>query len=176
MKNIIIITCFIFSFVMYGGLIAQNNNAKSEKSIDTSPSIIEPYKSNTNKKFNSIDPFVGVWSLEKTVLNSFGQKKNVYLGTFMVVNSDGTYTIFVYTNEGGVITSSGRITVESSTVYLEKITQHVNGSLVGTTNRIDYMFGYNTLYKSFWIEKDSRGRDYQRQENEVWKRLNMPPK
>ena len=175
MKKIIIITCFIFSFVTYGGLIAQNNNAKSEKSIDTSPSTIEPYKSNTNKKFNSIDPFVGVWTLESKVVDNLGKVGPTYPGYFMVVDSDGSYKIFVYNNRsGGILTSEGKMVVESNNVLIEHIKHHINFSLIGKSNRIEYKVENDRYYKTFFIEKDMIGGEYNRQEHEIWKRVRMP--
>lgn len=123
---------------------------------------------------NSIDPFVGVWSLERTILDAEDEKKDFCSGTFMIVNPDATYTIFVYIEKGAFITSQGIILVDSPNEFIEVISHHMNKSLIGISNRIDYKLDFNYLYKSFWIGKDKYGESFERQVDETWKRAKMP--
>ena len=173
MKKVVVSLCLITCMVMCGGLVAQNNTAKREKSIVKPPTPVKPDTVNTAKWANSIAQFIGVWSLERTLETAGEKDKTVHPGTFMVVHPDASYTIFVYTDEGAVITSQGNILVESPEEYVEVISRHVNSSLVGMSNRIDYKLNPTYLHKSFWIEKDKFGGDYKRQVNETWKRAKM---
>ena len=116
--------------VMYGGLLAQNNDTNVEKSPQKSDSL------NVQKWTNAVERFVGVWSLERTSVDADGVEKKIYPGTFMVVHPNASYTIFVSTDVGAVITSQGIVLIESSDVLIEVISQHVNSSLVGVSNRI----------------------------------------
>ena len=173
MKKVVASLCLITCMVMCGGLVAQNNNAKGAKSI-VNPQ--PPGESDTIKHVkwaNSIEQFIGVWSLEKILEAAGAEDKIFHPGTFMVVHPNASYVIFVYTDEGAVITSQGNILVESPKEYVEVISQHVNSSLVGMSNRIDYKLTPTYLHKSFWIEKDKFGGDYKRQVNETWKRAKM---
>lgn len=174
MKRTISTLCFIISIAMCCGLVAQNNDAELDK---TSEGLLLSGNSDSDRTtewVNSIKPFVGVWSLENTVEDEDGNKEKVYPGTFIAVHEDAAYTIFVHTNVGAVITSQGNIIVDSPDVFIEVISHHVNSSLVGVSNRIDYKIDSNYLHKSFWIEKDRFGDDYKRQVNETWKRAKMP--
>ena len=167
MKKIVISLCFIISMVMSVGLIAQNNDANVEKA---------PQKSDNNNPewVNPIERLVGVWSLERTCVNDEGVEMKIYPGTFMVVSPNASYTIFVATDVGAVITSQGVAIVDSPDVIIEVISQHVNSSLIGVSNRIDFKLDSTYLHKSFWIEKDKYGDDYERQVKETWKRGKMP--
>lgn len=167
MKRIIVSLSLIISMVMCGGLFAQNNDTKVDKSQQKSDSI------DIHKWTNAIERFVGVWSLEKSVVDEKGEVKIVYPGTFMIVNFDASYIIFVHTDVGAVITSRGNIIIDSPDVYIEVISLHVNSSLIGISNRIEYKLDPNYLHKSFWIEKDRKGGDYKREVNETWKRATM---
>lgn len=170
MKRIAAGLCFIISMVLSGGLLAQNNDIVEKKSTE---SIMSP-KDSVKAWSNPIERFIGVWSLEKTVMNDAGEEEKVHPGTFMVVHPNASYTIFVYTDIGAVITSQGNIIIESSEQYIEVIARHVNASFVGISNRIDYRLEPTTLHKSFWVEKDREGEEVQRQVEEVWKRATMP--
>lgn len=174
MKRLIICLCFIINMVMSGGIIAQSSDTKVEKSTENPLPPNGTEANNMNKWRNTIEPFIGVWSLERTILDAEGAKKDICPGTFMVINSNAAYTIFVYTDGGAIITSQGVILVDSSDEYIEVISQHVNKSLIGKSNRIDYKLGPNYLNKSFWIEKDKYGEDYNRQVDETWKRAKIP--
>lgn len=174
MKKIVLSLCLITSMVMSVGLVAQNNDTIVNKSIDNPQSAEEV---NTNKKSewtNSFELFVGVWSLERTVVDAEGKENEIHPGTFMVVHPNASYTIFVSTDVGAVITSQGNIMIQSSDVYVEVISQHVNSSLIGIANRIDYKLGIDYLHKSFWVEKDREGGDYKREVTETWKRATIP--
>lgn len=173
MKNLIICLGIIITVLMSGAVTAQNSDNKLNSSATNSlpkddSQIAEP------KWQNSIESFVGVWSLEKSSLDEQEKEMNVYPCTFMVINPNAAYTIFVYIDGDVVITSQGVILVDSSDEYIEVITHHVNNSLVGVSNRIDYTLGLRYLNKSFWIEKDRHGGDFKRQVNETWKRARIP--
>lgn len=168
MKKVVVSFCFIVSMVMCGGLVAQNIDTSVIKSPQKSDSL------NVQKWTNAVERFVGVWSLERTSVDANGVEKKIYPGTFMVVHPNASYTIFVATDVGAVITSQGIVLIESSDVLIEVISQHVNSSLVGVSNRIDYKLGTDYLYKSFWVEKDKYGDEYERQVEETWKRAKMP--
>lgn len=175
MKRLIISLCFIISMAVCDGIIGQNNdNIIVEKPIQDSLPQNGTEGSNISKWKNCIEPFIGVWSLKRTISDAKGRKKDICPGTFMVISPDAAYTIFVYTDEGAVITSQGVILVDSSYEYIEVISQHVNKSLVGMSNRIDYKLDPNYLYKSFWIEKDKYGDEYNRQVDETWMRAKIP--
>ena len=92
----------------------------------------------------------------------------------MVINPDATYSIFVYFEEGTYITSQGIILVDSPNEYIEVISHHMNKSLIGISNRINYKIDFNYLYKSFWIGKDKYGDEFNRQVDETWKRAKIP--
>lgn len=173
MKRLIISLCFIISMVMFGGIVAQNNNIKTEKLTENSL-LPKDSDSNVDEWENSIEPLVGVWSLVRTIDDTDGKKKDICPGTFMVIHADASYTIFVYTDAGAIITSQGVIIVDSPNVFIEVISQHVNNSLVGISNRIEYKLDFNYLHKSFWIEKDKYGDDYEREVKETWKRARIP--
>lgn len=170
MKRIVVSLCVIISMVLSVGINAQNNDVLEKKSPE---SLVSP-KDSVGEWSNPFDRFIGVWSLEKSVINDEGIKEKIHPGTFMVVHPNASYTIFVHTDIGAVITSKGSIIIESSDQYIEVISSHVNSSFVGISNRIDYSLDPTTLYKSFWVEKDSEGEDYRRQVDEVWKRGTMP--
>ena len=172
MKTIIASICFITSMVMCGGVVAQNTDTKEVKS--TEKIISQEDLESINKWDNPFELFVGVWSLERTAENAEGKEMKVYPGTFMIVNTDASYTIFVHTDVGAVITSQGNILIASPSVYLEVISQHVNNSLIGISNRIEFKLNTDYLYKSFWIEKDIHGDEYKREVKETWKRAIMP--
>lgn len=174
MKKIVVSLCFIMSMVMCGALVAQDNDTKIIKPTDR-PILLQKLDTvRTPDWVNPIERFVGVWSLERTIVDADGKEKKVYPGTFMVVSPNASYTIFVATDVGAVITSQGVVIIDSPDVLVEVISHHVNSSLVGVSNRIDYTIDFNYLHKSFWIEKDKYGDDYERQVNETWKRGKMP--
>ena len=75
---------------------------------------------------------------------------------------------------GTYITSQGVILVDSSYEFIEVISHHMNKSLIGVSNRVDYKLDSNYLHKSFWIGKDKYGNDYNDQIEETWKRAKMP--
>lgn len=173
MKRVVVSLCFFISVMMSVGLVAQNNDRRVEKStVDTleqdNLNII-----NYNQWRNPIEQFIGVWSLERTITDAEGKEKKVHPGTFMVVNSNASYTIFVYTDKGAVITSEGNILIKSSNEYIEVIARHVNSSMVGKSNVIEYTIGPTYLHKSFWVEKDKEGQDYNREVEETWVRAKM---
>lgn len=170
MKRIVVSLCFIISIMMSIGLFGQNNDIVEKKS---SENIMSP-KDSVKAWTNPIERFIGVWSLEKTVENEAGENEKVHPGTFMVVHPNASYTIFVHTDIGAVITSQGNIIIESSEQYIEVISRHVNASFVGISNRIDYRLEPTSLIKSFWVERDREGDEVQRQVEEVWKRATMP--
>ena len=172
MKTIIVSICFIRSMVMSGSLVAQNNDT-NEVRLDENISA-QTELNDVNEWDNPFELFVGVWSLERTVENAEGVETKIYPGTFMIVHSDAAYTIFVNTDVGAVITSQGNILIASPDVYLEVISQHVNSSLVGVSNRIEYKLNADYLYKTFWIERDIHGDEYKREVKETWKRAKMP--
>lgn len=174
MKRVVASLCFIISTVMCVGLVAQNNDIKLENSTEKTAPLEKISSVGVRELPNSIKPFVGVWSLERIITDTNGEKKKAHPGTFMIIHSDASYTIFVYTDVGAVITSQGSILVDSPDVYIEVISQHVNSSLVGISNRIEYQLDFNYLHKSFWVEKDKEGGDYKREVNETWKRATMP--
>lgn len=174
MRKIIVSFCFIISTVMCSGIVAQNINANIEKSNENPSSTTASDSVNAQKWTNQVERFVGVWSLENTVVDDKGVERKVYPGTFMVVHPNASYVIFVSTNVGAVITSEGIIIVETTDEYLEVISKHMNRSLIGVSNRIDYKLTPTYLTKSFWIEKDRQGGLYNRQVNETWKRATMP--
>ena len=151
--------CFIISMVICVGLVAQNNDIKINELTDT-PLSPKAESVNVQKWHNLFEQFIGVWSLEKTVVNDEGKEEKVHPGTFMVVHPNASYTIFAHCDIGAVITSQGNIIIESSDQYVEVISSHVNASLVGISNRIDYKLSPIRLYKSFWIEKDKKGNSY----------------
>lgn len=173
MKRLIISLCFIISLVMCGGLIAQNNDKNVEK-VNVNNLSQQNSDSNMQQWKNFIEPFVGVWSLEKTSVDDQEENSTPNSCTFMIINPDAAYTIFVYIDRNAFITSQGVILVDSSDEYIEVISEHMNNSLIGVSNRIDYKLDLNYLHKSFWIEKDRHGGDYKRQVNETWKRAKMP--
>ena len=174
MKKIVVSLCFIISMVMCGELVAQNNDIKEIKSTENPISPQDSVTSKVKEWTNPIDRFIGVWSLEKTVVNDDGEEKKIHPGTFMVVHPNASYTIFVHCDIGAVITSQGNIIIESSERYIEVISRHVNPSFVGISNRINYRLEPSTLYKSFWVERDRAGGEVKRQVDEVWKRGTMP--
>jgi hypothetical protein len=157
---------------MSGSLVAQNNDT-NEVRLDENISA-QTELNDVNEWDNPFELFVGVWSLERTVENAEGVETKIYPGTFMIVHSDAAYTIFVNTDVGAVITSQGNILIASPDVYLEVISQHVNSSLVGVSNRIEYKLNADYLYKTFWIERDIHGDEYKREVKETWKRAKMP--
>ena len=170
MKRIVVSLCFIISMVMCGTLVAQNTDAKEKKSTDNIISRQDSVKEWTN----SPERFIGVWSLEQTIVDDEGKEQKVHPGTFMVVHPNASYTIFVHCDIGAVITSQGNIIIESSDQYVEVISRHVNTSFIGISHRIEYRLDPTTLYKSFWVEKNKKGDDYKRQVDEVWKRAILP--
>lgn len=173
MKKIIISLGFIISLLLSGAVTAQNNDNKS--STSAANALPENETEITEQEWeNSIEPFVGVWSLEKSSVDEQEEERTAYPCTFMVISSNATYSIFVYIDGDAIITSQGVILVDSSDEYIEVITHHVNNSLIGGTNRIDYTLTLNYLQKSFWIEKDRHGGDFKRQVNETWKRARIP--
>lgn len=172
MKTIIVSIWFFTSMVMCGGLVAQNNDTNEVRLDENIP--IQTELNEINEWDNPFEPFVGVWSLEKSVENKEGMDSKIYPGTFMIVHSDAAYTIFVNTDVGAVITSQGNILIESPEVYVEVISQHVNNSMIGISNRVEYQIDFDYLHKSFWIEKDIHGDEYKREVNETWKRAKMP--
>ncbi|MDD2552082.1 MAG: DUF4488 domain-containing protein [Dysgonamonadaceae bacterium] len=172
MKRLIICLGFIISMLMSGVVTAQNDNELNKSAKN---SLQEKDREITAQKWeNSIEPFVGVWSLEKSSIDDQEEEITAYPCTFMVINSNATYTIFVYIDGDAIITSQGVILVDSSDEYIEVITYHVNKSLIGVSNRIDYTLTLKYLNKSFWIEKDRHGGDFKRQVNETWKRARIP--
>ncbi len=168
MKKIVLSLCFVISIVMCGGLVAQNNDPKENKSTKDSINV------DKQEWTNPIERLIGVWSLEKTIVDDKGEEKKVHPGTFMVVHPNASYTIFVHCDIGAIITSQGTIIIESSDQFIEVISRHVNSYFVGISNRIDYKLDHTYLYKSFWVEKDADGGDFKRQVNETWKRGTMP--
>ncbi len=173
MKKVVVSMSFIISMMMTVGLVAQNNDKMGLKPTVDSIKQEKPDIIDFNKWKNPVGQFIGVWSLEKTIVDAEGKENKTYPGTFMVVHPDASYTIFVNTDKGAVITSEGNILINSSDEYIEVISQHVNKSLVGLSNRIDYKIGPIYLHKSFWVEKDKRGGDYENQVNETWLRAKM---
>ena len=174
MKNIIAILCFALITLAYGSVFAHKNVVQTSSPI-AEQSDLNQYNTDTFDTTElTIAPFVGVWVLERTVEDADGQPKNVYPGTFMIIHNDAAYTIFVHTDLGAVITSQGRIIVESDNVFIEDIKHHVNKSLIGVSNKIDYELNFGYLQKSFWIEKDLHGNESERKVNETWKRATMP--
>ena len=98
MRKIIVSFCFIISTVMCSGIVAQNINANIEKSNKNPSSTTASDSVNAQKWTNQVERFVGVWSLENTVVDDKGVERKVYPGTFMVVHPNASYVIFVSTN------------------------------------------------------------------------------
>ena len=174
MKRLVVSLCLITSMVISGGLVAQTNNTKT-KILNENP--VPPAKEVTAdfpEWTNSFEAFIGVWSLERIVVNDEGVEEKIYPGTFMIVQPNAAYTIVVHSNVGAIITSQGTVIIQSTKEYVEVISRHVNSSLVGISNRIDYKLTPNYLHKSFWIAKDKEGADYNREVKETWKRATMP--
>ena len=149
MRKIIVSFCFIISTVMCSGIVAQNINANIEKSNKNPSSTTASDSVNAQKWTNQVERFVGVWSLENTVVDDKGVERKVYPGTFMVVHPNSSYVIFVNTDVGAVITSEGVILVEASDQYLEVISQHMNKYLIGLSNRIEYKLTPTYLHKTW---------------------------
>lgn len=174
MKRLAICLCFIVGMMVGGGIFAQDNDTIVVQSTEK-PLPVNGAEGNVMSKWkNSIDPFVGVWTLEKTILDADGENMDVCSGTFMIIDSDASYTIFVWYDGGTYITSQGVILVDSSYEFIEVISHHMNKSLIGVSNRVDYRLDSNYLHKSFWIGKDKYGNDYNDQIEETWKRAKMP--
>lgn len=174
MKRIVVSMCFIISMVVCCGLVAQDSTTKIEKSTENALPQANSESNTINQWSNPVERFIGVWSLERTAVDAEGKEQKVYPGTFMVVQPDAAYTIFVYTDIGAVITSQGNILIESTDEYIEVIAQHVNSSMVGISSRISYKLDSSHLHKSFWVAKDKEGGEYNREVNETWKRATMP--
>ena len=174
MKKIAVSLYFIISMVICGGLVAQNNDIKVNEPIENPVSPQVPETDNAKMWRNSFERLVGVWSLEKTIVDDNGEEKKFHPGTFMIVHPDASYTIFVHCDAGAIITSQGSIIIESSDQYVEVISHHVNKYFIGVSNSIDYKLGPVYLHKSFWVDRDREGGDYKRQVNEVWKRGAIP--
>lgn len=174
MKKAVVSLCFIISMVMYMGVVAQNNDTLINKSKEIPALLKDSITDCIPEWTNSVQQFIGVWSLERTNVDAKGVKTKVYPGTFMVVQSNGAYTIFVGCDVGAIITSQGSIIVDSPDEYIEVISHHVNSSLVGLSNRIDYKLTPEYLNKTFWIVRDKHGDEYNREVHETWKRATMP--
>ena len=176
MKRLVVSLFFITCMVMYGGLLAQDNDTNEVKSVENAVENVfsQTDQDSINEWDNPFELFVGVWSLERTVKDAEGNETKIYPGTFMIVHPDAAYTIFVNTEVGAVITSQGNILIASPNVYLEVISRHVNNSMVGISNRVEYRLSSDYLHKSFWIEKDIHGDEYKREVEESWKRAKMP--
>ena len=174
MKKIAVSLYFIISMVICGGLVAQNNDIKVNEPIENPVSPQVPETDNAKMWRNSFERLIGVWSLEKTIVDDNGEEKKFHPGTFMIVHPDASYTIFVHCDAGAIITSQGSIIIESSDQYVEVISHHVNKYFIGVSNSIDYKLGPVYLHKSFWVDRDREGGDYKRQVNEVWKRGAIP--
>ena len=174
MKKIAVSLYFIISMVICGGLVAQNNDIKENKQIENPVSPQVPESDNAKMWRNSFERLIGVWSLEKTIVDDNGEEKKFHPGTFMIVHPDASYTIFVHCDAGAIITSQGSIIIESSDQYVEVISHHVNEYFIGVSNSIDYKLDSVYLHKSFWVERDREGGDYKRQVKEVWKRGAIP--
>ena len=96
MKRLAICLCFIVGMMVGGGIFAQDNDTIVVQSTDK-PLPVNVAECNVMSKWkNSIDPFVGVWTLEKTILDADGENMDVCSGTFMIIDSDASYTIFVW--------------------------------------------------------------------------------
>ena len=66
-------------------------------------------------------PLVGLWILERSLVDNNGNKITVYPGNFMKIDLDGSFTFFLHTPQGGFIVNEGKITLESDEIYVEKI-------------------------------------------------------
>ncbi len=174
MKRIVVSLCFIISMVVCCGLVAQDSKTMGEVLAQNALPQANSESNSINQWTNPIERFIGVWSLERIAIDADGNEKKIYPGTFMIVQPDAAYTIFVYADIGALITSQGNILIESNDEYIEVIAQHVNSSMVGISNRIKYKLDATHLHKSFWVAKDREGGEYNREVNETWKRATMP--
>ena len=117
---------------------------------------------------------IGLWILERAIMDNNGNKIVVYPGNFKIVTPDGHYTIFVYNNRGGLITSEGDVVIDSDSTYIEKIKYNLNTTLNNKEVRQLYKIVDNKLHQTFFIERNNFGGDYNRWETEVWKRVELP--
>lgn len=117
---------------------------------------------------------MGLWILERNIVDPQGNKSTVYPGNFKMITLEGSYTIFVYTRDGGLITSEGEVILESDSTYIERIKYNLNTTLNGKEVKQKYKIANDRLYKMFFIEKNSLGSDYNTWETEVWKRVVLP--
>ena len=81
MKKIAVSLYFIISMVICGGLVAQNNDIKENKQIENPVSPQVPETDNAKMWRNSFERLVGVWSLEKTIVDDNGEEKKFHPGT-----------------------------------------------------------------------------------------------
>ena len=112
-------------------------------------------------------PLVGIWTLEKQFMDNAGNKFNVYPGNFMIINSDGNFTFFLFSPQGSHIYNEGRITYEADNIYIETIDFNTNRSLVGQKAKIKIQLIGNRLHKSVVFENNI-------QETEVWRKVERP--
>ena len=112
-------------------------------------------------------PLVGIWALEREIVDNNGNKMNIYAGNFMLIKPDGSFTFFSYSPQGVFIYNEGKITLESTTNYIETIEFNTNRALIGQKARLNFKIEENRLYKTVFFENNKI-------ETEVWRRIERP--
>lgn len=114
-------------------------------------------------------PLVGLWILERSLVDNNGNKITVYPGNFMKIDLDGSFTFFLHTPQGGFIVNEGKITLESDEIYVEKIEYNTDESYIGKELKQKFKIENKRLYKTLYKENDI---NYQA--SEVWRRVERP--
>jgi len=110
---------------------------------------------------------VGIWIFERSLIDNNGNKITVYPGNFMKIDSDGSFSFFLYTPQGGFIVNEGTITLESDEVYIEKIKYNTDPSYIGKEIKQKFRIENKRLHKTRFEDKNN-------QTTEVWRRVERP--
>ncbi|MFA6701223.1 MAG: DUF4488 domain-containing protein [Dysgonamonadaceae bacterium] len=152
---------FILNFVICVSLMstccAINLNAQSQK---------EELKNS---------PLVGIWIFERTMVDNNGNKITVYPGSIMQINPDGNFIFILFSPmNGGFINNEGKITLESDSIYTEKIEYNANPNFIGKELKFKYKIENDNLIKIPLNTDNSQNRNKLKLENEIWRRAKRP--
>lgn len=86
---------------------------------------------------------------------------------------NGSFKTFKVLGNKTIITGEGNFDVVTDDYYIENITNHLNTTLIGKSQKTEYRLEDNMLYVKFFVEKSNLGTDLNMWYEEVWERIDL---
>lgn len=113
----------------------------------------------------------GFWQFKgQQVGGSPFQPPRIYTAKILL---NGSFKTFNVVENKTSISGEGSFEVVSDDTYIETITNHMNTTLIGKSQKMEYRLEGNMLYVKFFIEKSNLGTDLNMWYEEVWERVDL---